>query len=205
MLSSALPLIFNSYPSPDFKVTVDKLVFHVLLYLATWHPTQTAPTCLACHKSLLSHRFPKWARQPQRRRNMHQIFRLPAVTLREEHHTSCLMRVVSEHCGCQCPYPVFPFLFFFSHYSASANLIYNHEHQMNVCDRTWWDLSWFIVSLLIVRGQASRGQWSLSLSANRFCAPVRLLKLCPSCFPSFSSGNLKEIYSLEGKLDWLSF
>lgn len=102
----------------------------------------------------------------------------------------------------------FCFLVFFSHSSASANLIYNHEHQMNVYDRTWpgwWDLSWFIVSLLIVRGQASRGQWSLSLSANRFRAPVRLLKLCPSCFPSFSSGNLKEIYSLEGKLDWLSF
>lgn len=60
----------------------------------------------------------------------------------------------------------FCFLVFFSHSSASANLIYNHEHQMNVYDRTWpgwWDLSWFIVSLLIVRGQASRGQWSLSV------------------------------------------
>lgn len=95
MLSSALPLIFNSYPSPDFKVTVDKLVFRVLLYLATWHPTQTAPTCLACHKSLLSHRFPKWARQPQRRRNRHQIFRLPAVT-RSNHvhdaHAFCRVR-----------------------------------------------------------------------------------------------------------------
>lgn len=95
MLSSALPLIFNSYPSPDFKVTVDKLVCHVLLYLATWHPTQTAPTCLACHKSLLSHRFPKWARQPQRRRNMHQIFRLPAVTLSNhvhDAHAFCRLR-----------------------------------------------------------------------------------------------------------------
>lgn len=132
----------------------------------TWQPG-TRPKQLL-HKSLLSHRFPKWARQPQRRRNMHQIFRPPAVTLSNHvHHAhafcglrwadfsvkqggenkvsrhangakhkqaaeaqrgasnlaSFLMRVVSEHCGRQCPYFVFALLFFFSHYSASANLI----------------------------------------------------------------------------------
>lgn len=37
--------------------------------------------------------------------------------------TSFLMRVVSEHCGRQRPCFVFGFLVFFSHYSASANLI----------------------------------------------------------------------------------